>query len=197
MYIKMQSDKSLTITIPTTVYRGETNADLITFLLPAVYEEKNIADCSIVMRYVLPDGTGCSDVLDMEPELYKGHCQCTTPINTRLTVQEGKVLLWLTASDHQDGVVIKTGEVIITVRPSRNLYDYLPQGQLDQLDLLDAKVAQLQGTKADDLVYNTEDNSLRLSANGEEIGDVVILEGGGSGEIGAVQRIDGGTAEGA
>ena len=196
MYIKMQDDKSLLITVPTTIYRGETNADLITFLLPSVYGDKSIADCTVSMRYVLPDGTGYSDTLALAPELYKTYCQYVVPVDTKLTALEGKVTLWVTAVDAHESVVIKTGETVVTVRPSRDIAAYFTQGKIDQLDLMDVKLARLECGKADNLVYDKTESSLRLSAMGAQIGDSIILEGGGSGEIGAIHRIDGGGAAG-
>ena len=149
MYVRMNEDKNLLITVNTTIYRGETNADLITFLIPAVYEDVNIADCGVLMRYVLPDGTGHSDALVCKPEPYKSHLQFSTPVNTRLTTQEGAIDVWLTAIDINDNVVLKTGEISITVSPSKNVVDYFDKEQIDQLDRIDAEIARLKSAGAE------------------------------------------------
>ena len=171
MYIKMNSDKSLVITVQTTIYRGEQNADMITFLIPAEYEGKNVADCSVSMRYVLPDGTGLSDVLAYQPETYRGYLQYRTPANTRMTSQAGTVTIWLNCFDEDNNVLFKTGEAPVVIRPSRDISDYLPQDDLDQIDLLSAKIADLERRKADNIVFHTEDNTLQLLSEGAEIGD--------------------------
>lgn len=181
MYIKMNDDKSLIITVPTTIYRGEKNADLITFLIPAKYENQNVADCSVVMRYILPDGTGHSDALVYLPEMYKGYLQYSTPVNTRLTAQEGQVTIWLTGFDLEDNVVLKTSEVLIKVEASRNITDHLSQGDLDQLDQMSAKILDLEQRKADNITFHAEDNTLQLVADGSEIGDRVEIPVGANG----------------
>lgn len=183
MYIKMNDDKSLIITVPTTIYRGEKNADLITFFIPAEYEGKNIADCSIVMRYILPDGTGRSDALVYLPEMYKGYLQYSTPVNTRLTAQEGQVVIWLTGFDLEDNVVLKTSEVLIKVEASRNVTDYLSQEDLDQLDQMSVQIADLERRKADNITFRSEDNTLQLIADGAEIGDRVEIPVGKDGTV--------------
>lgn len=179
MYIKMNSDKSLIVTVSTTLYRGEKNADLITFLIPAEYEGKNVADCSIVMRYVLPNGIGRSDALVYQPEMYKGYLQYSTPANTRLTSEEGVITIWLTGFDMDDNVLFKTGEVPVTISPSKDIADYLPQEDLDQMDQLAAQVADLERRKADSITFHVEDNTLQLLANHSEIGDRVEIPVGG------------------
>ena len=171
MYIKMNDDKSLIITVPTTIYRGEKNADLITFLIPAEYEGKNVADCSVMMRYILPGGTGRSDALVYLPEMYKGYLQYSTPVNTRLTSEAGVATVWLTGFDMDDNVIFKTGEVPVQIESSKNLTDYLPQEDLDQLDQLAAQIALLERSKADNIMIHPEDRTVQLIANGSEIGD--------------------------
>ena len=183
MYIKMNSDKNLIITVLTTIYRGDKNADLITFLLPAEYEGKNIADCSITMRYVLPNGIGRSDSLVYQPEMYKGYLQYSTPVNTRLTSEEGVVTIWLTGFDMDDNVLFKTGEVPVTISPSKDITDYLPPEDLDQMDQLAAQVADLERRKADSITFHAEDNTIQLLSNHSEIGDRVEIPGGGDNAV--------------
>lgn len=175
MYIKMNSDKTLIITIPTTIYRGETRADIITFLVPATYEDINIADCAMMMRYVLPNGIGKSESLAYQPEMYKGYLQFSTVVNTRLTTQEGDVTVWLSAFDNNDGVVFKTGETVVTVSPSKDITNYMPQEDLDQLEQLSARMDALERTQVDNITFNAEDSTIQLTANGEPVGDRITI----------------------
>lgn len=149
MYIKMNSDKSLIITIPTTIYRGENKADLITFLVPAEYGDINMADCAMMMRYILPDGTGESEPLSYLPEMYKDYLQFSTVANTRLTAGDGEIIVWLTAIGDDGSTVLKTGEAIVPVYPNRDIADYMQPEELDQLDMLAAKVAELEQNAVD------------------------------------------------
>lgn len=175
MYIKMNSDKSLVITIPTTIFRGETRADLITFLVPAEYEGINLADCAMLMRYILPDGAGKSEPLSYLPEMYKSYLQFSTIVNTRLTAQDGEVIVWLTAIDGDDGVVLKTGEAIIDIQPSKDIADYFPEEDLDQLDQLAARISELEDTKADNIIFDDVNSTIQLTANGKPIGDKIVI----------------------
>lgn len=182
LIIKMTNDKELVVTIKTTIYRGESRADLITFLIPMEYENQNMANCAMVMRYVLPDGSGKSESLSYLPEPYKNYLQFSTVVNTRLTAQEGEVTIWLTAFDNNDSVVLKTGEAIIDIEPSKDITDYMRDEDLDQLDALSAKVvklesgvAELSAESADNLVYDATAKTLQLSNDGELIGDPVDM----------------------
>lgn len=180
MYVKMSADKQLLITIPTTLYRGETNADMITFLVPAMYEGKNVADCTVTMKYILPDGIGKSEVLDCKPEKYREFLQYVTSVNTNLTAQAGEIVFWLSAIDFADAVVFKSGEAVTVVHESRDISDYLSPDDLDQLDALDARVALLEASKADNIVFHGEDSTIQLVANGQPIGDRVRIAVEGS-----------------
>lgn len=173
LIIKMNSDKSLLITIPTTIYRGEKNADLITFLVPMEYACHNMADCAAVMRYILPDGVGRSEGLNYDPLPYKNYLQFSTIADTRLTSNDGIVTLWLTFFNGNDEVVLKTGEVNVPISKNKNIYDYLPDEELDQLDQLVARIEYLDAMKADNLELN--DRVLQLTSNGKLIGDAVHL----------------------
>ncbi|MGM9608353.1 MAG: hypothetical protein ACI3XJ_12695 [Oscillospiraceae bacterium] len=176
MYIKMNNDKSLLITVPTTIYRGEGNADLITFLLPTKYEGIDIEGCSVAMRYILPSGMGGSDALARIPEMYKGYLQYSTTVNPGFTSEEGVVTVWLTIFSSDGNAVFKTSKVLIPIEPSQDITESLPDEDLDQLDQLAAQIADLDRRKADNIVLNDEDNTIQLLANDDEIGDRIQLD---------------------
>jgi len=184
MYIRMDSNKNLAISVNTTIYRGETNADLITFLLPAKYGEITLADCAIMLRYISPSGVGRSEPLRYLPEMYKDNLQFATVANTRLTAEDGNLTVWLTALDFNDNIVLKTGEVAIHIEPSKNIADYMPQEDLDQLDQMAAQIAYLDQVKADDLDYQKDSGTLQLKSNGVLIGSEVVFGAGGPGSSG-------------
>lgn len=182
MIIKMNDDKSLVITIPTTIYRGEQNANLITFLVPMNYGEHNLADSAMVMRYILSNGEGKSEPLSYLPEPYKNYLQFSTVANTRLTSEDGEITLWLTAFNTDDDLVLKTGEIIINITPSKDIVDYMPKEELDELDALTAKIAELMAItdelddeKADSIVYDSETKMIQLASDGELIGDSIDM----------------------
>ena len=189
MYVKMQTDKSLVVTVPTTIYRGEANADTLIFLLPVQYDYISVADCTVMLRYIDPKDVGHSEQLSLQPEMYNQYLQYAIRIDTKLTDIAGSVRLWLSCVSSNDNAVFKTGELTITIRESVAIEEHLPPEDLDQIDKLVLAVENLERTKADNLVYDAEDGSLQLSAEGVLIGDEVILDGTGDFEI-----IDGGGA---
>lgn len=66
--VKMNVDKSLQTTIKATIYQYDKNADTLVVLLPMTYEDKNISDCTVLLRYILPNEVGKSEELEMCPE---------------------------------------------------------------------------------------------------------------------------------
>lgn len=190
MYIKMQDNKSLIVTVPSTIYRGETGSDVMTFLIPNQYENVEIANSSVLIRYIDADEVGHSEQLKLLPEMYNGYLQYTLPIDTDVTSNAGILTLWLSCISYDDIAVFKTGELEVEIKPSKSIEEYLPVEDLDQIDRLAIEVSNLKNTKADNLVYDADDGSLQLSASGVPIGDEVTVVGGG----GDYNIIDGGGA---
>lgn len=188
MYVKVQDNKTLLVTVPTTIFRGETGADTLTFLIPQTYEGLKVADCSVMLRYIRADQVGHSEELKLIPEMYNGYLQYAIAIDTDVTSEAGDVRLWLSCISYEDAVIFKTGELTINVLPSPEIEKYLPMEDLDQLDRLEVAVKTLEDTKADNLLYDSSAGSIQLSAAGKPIGDEVIAGDG------AYSIIDGGGA---
>ena len=174
--IKMNEDKSLVTTVQSTIYQNEKNADTLVFLLPKFYEEENLADCAVLLRYILPDGTGKSEELEMTPIPYnKEYYRYRLKVNTRVTAVPGSIELWICAINMYDNTVLKTGTAAIEVTAVKEIMDYLAPEDLNQLDRLTAKVKHLEESKADDLAVNEEGNTIQLTAKGTPVGQSVEL----------------------
>ena len=156
--IKMDSnnDKSLITTIKSKIYQGERNADTLVFLVPMEFENQNLADCTMLLRYILPDGTGKSEELELDVEPYNNHYRYKLKTSSKFTEISGKVELWLSAVDMYDNFILKSGSMFIDILPSKNISDYLSSEDLDQLDKLSAKVESLEKNKADNIIYDQE-----------------------------------------
>jgi len=102
------------------------------------------------------------------------------PVGCPMTDQGGAVELWLSILDRDGTVVIKTGSNYLFVEERKTVSDYYPAEKRELLDALAADVETLKRTKADNLVYNAEDNFLQLSAEGEPIGDKVMMSDDGA-----------------
>lgn len=175
--IKMENDKTLFATIESTIFEGESGADVITFLTPKNYNDINLADCTMLCRYILPDGIGYSDVLNLYPVPYNDDLyQYKLPVGSKLTSKQGKVELWLTAIDYADKTILKTDTISIQIMASKNIVDYLSNEDLNQLDALAAKIEEIESSQVDSLIYDPDDKILQLSADGEPVGDAVSTE---------------------
>jgi hypothetical protein len=174
MIIKMNKDKQLLITVPSAIYRGETKADLITFLVPTKYGNKNMAECAATLRYLRPDGTGKIEDLTYVPSQYEDYVEFSTTINSQFTQQAGIVTAWITFLDANEAIVLKSGEARIYVADSKDIYDYLDEGDLDQFEKLVTRLDYLDASKADNVDF--DDRVLQLTSNGNPIGDAVVIE---------------------
>lgn len=173
--IKMERDKSLVTTIRSKIYQGERNADTLLFLIPMYYENVNLADCTMLLRYILPNGAGRSEEIEMDPEPYRNFYCYRLKVGTRFTEFAGKIELWLSAVNMYDNYIFKSNETFVEIEPAKNISNYFPPEDLDQLDKLSAKVDLLEQKKADNLVFDEESKHLQLSSNGALIGDSVNL----------------------
>lgn len=174
--IKMSDNKELLTTVRGTIYQNEKRADTLVFLIPQVYEEKDMADCSLLLRYVLPSGSGRSEEIEMDPEPYNSEFyRYRLKLSTRFTSEFGKIKLWLTAVGLDNTVILESGEAEVPVLQRKDIDEYLSEKDLSKLDQLDVKVAKLQKEKADNLSYDKETRRLRLTADGAEIGDEVVV----------------------
>ncbi len=174
--IKMNNDKSLITTIKATIYQNEKNADTLVFLVPQTYERIDMADSTMLLRYILPNGIGKSEELEMDPEPYKTYYQYRLKVTTAITSMPGKIELWLSAIDLHDNLIFKSGTAFIEVSPSKDITDYFSGEDMEQLDRLNAKVAILEQNKADNIIYDCDGNYLQLTANGAPIGDKIDME---------------------
>lgn len=174
--IKMNTDKSLTTTIKSTIYQREKNADTLVFLVPMTYDDIDMADCTMLIRYILPSGIGKSEELEMDPEPYKTYYQYRLKVTSMITSVPGKIELWLSAFDLQDNLIFKSGTAFIEVSPSKDITDYFSGEDMEELDKLNAKVALLEQSKADNIIYDDEGNYLQLTASGVPIGNKIDME---------------------
>lgn len=174
--IKLTEDKVLETTVFSTIYRGEKDADVLVFLIPKTYGEVSLANCTVLLRYILPNGTGVSEKLAMYPLPYnKEYYQFKLGVDSRFTDKAGDIELWLTVIDMADEVVLKTGSTVVTITPCKEIDDYLPPSSLGQLDQMALKLEKMQKSKADSLTYDKERRALQLTADGVEIGDPVTV----------------------
>lgn len=174
--LKMEDGKELITTVRGTIYQYERNADTLVFLLPQKYEETDMADCTVYMRYVLPSGSGYSETIEMDPIPYNDeYYRYRLKAASRFTKEFGLITLWLTALKHDSEVLLETGDAVVPVLERKNIDEFLSDDDKSKIDLLDEKIAQLQRDKADGLSYDKETRKLQLTADGIAIGEDVTV----------------------
>lgn len=118
--IKMNDDKSLSANIKATIYQGERRADTLVFFIPMQYDQINIADCDLKLKYILPDGSEREELLSMDLEPYKTYYSYRLSITSHFTEIDGRIELWLVAIGSNDNIVLKTGTHNITILKKKN-----------------------------------------------------------------------------
>ena len=148
------------------------------------------------MEYVRPVSRKYeTEYLTLSAEKYNDtYLQYQLPIDTNLTQEVGKVEIALTfaiteldASGNGIQRVRKISPMTIEVLPVVAWADIIPDSALSALDQriikLDAQMRALSEytpgsdvVGADNLIHNTEDDTIQLSANGVPVGDKVSLK---------------------
>lgn len=83
--IFMNTDKSLIQTKKMTIYQRENLVDKIKFLIPQKYEDLNLEELKVVLKYVDQGNIAHAEYLQKEDALYENMLSYILPINTSLT----------------------------------------------------------------------------------------------------------------
>lgn len=180
--ILMRSDKSLVATQKTTLHQRENLVDKIQFLVPEFYEDINLGDFKVILKYITQTNYPHTEVLN-KSELKKGMLVYTLPIDTKLSAFCGDINLRLSFIkndlDNSQQQVLHSKDIVITIQKLDDYYSYKNEDieLIDKFILdVDSKIKELNEIssiydykKADNLLI--ENNMLRLMANGEPIGD--------------------------
>lgn len=192
--IIMNSDKSLTASVKTTLYQREKLADKIQFLLPQKYGDFDIRDATILLKYIDQGNVSHAEKLVMDEELYKERVRCVIDVDTNLTRFAGDILIHLdivklNTDGEISGSVLTTGELTITISSLRDYFAYVSD---ESLDIINRNTLELEAMrKAYDILINSYEDSvddltltedlLQVSANGVPKGNGVSLSSiGGS-----------------
>lgn len=165
------------------------------FLVPPCYNGYDMSKCTVMMRYMLPISKEFkTEKLELLEDKYEGHLKYMLPIDTNLTKEWGDIELNLTFTmlDVDDN-----GNVVQRVRKTgnHNLYitqlpdwdSVIPDSALSALDQRilkqDEQIKALENlanilgkNQVDDLVYNSDEDTLQLSSNGVAIGNKVSIK---------------------
>ena len=183
--IIMNDDKQLITSVRKIFYQRENMVDKIQFLFPEYYEDVNLTDCTVVLKYIDIGNVLHSEVLAKDSELYKGKFRCILPVNTKLSMFAGNIIvrinfLKIDSETGQTSEVLKTGESVLTILAD-NTID-CNSDITEKMIALQAKineqerlVEELKATKADNIVLDNETHELHLTANDELIGNKISM----------------------
>lgn len=192
--ILVNNDNSLITSIKERIMQRSKLVDSLHFLVEPIYKELDMSDFTVMLEYILPISKEYkTEILVKSENLYKEMLEYKLPFNTELTKEAGDIEVKLTFSKvdlDTDGndiqYVRKTSATTIPIIAIETWCDIIPDKALDAIDqriiktdaqikaLLEAnEITRLE--KADNLVLDSENQELYLTAEGNQIGNKVKL----------------------
>ena len=173
--------------------------DTLVFVANPIYRNTHdMTNATVMLEYIRPVSRKYeTEILELSDERYgDGFLQYKLPFDTNLTAEAGKVELQLTfvytdLDVHGNGIqrVRKTSPTIIEIIPIAAWSDIVPDSALAGLDqrliVMNAQIRAIDemnqivaDSKADNIKYNENENSLQLLSGDKEIGNKVTLKTG-------------------
>ena len=194
--IIVNEDNSLYGSVKEVIMQRSKLANKLCFIVHSMYKDIDMTDATVVLEYLLPISKKYkSEYLILSEERYKDcYLQYVLPFDTNLTSEAGKVEIQLTfiktgldenGNDIQR--VRKTSSTFIEITPITAWSDIIPDDALTALDqrilkqdaqirALNNLVDVLDGSMVDNLVYDSTNETLQLSARGTGVGDKVSVK---------------------
>lgn len=194
--ILVEQDNSLYGSHKERIMQRSTGVDSLMFIVDPIYRNvHDMTSASVMLEYLLPVSKAYkTEYLTLSDERYNNHyLQYKLPLNTSLTSEAGKIELQLTfvytdLDANGNGIqrVRKTSATTIEIIPISAWSDIIPDAALSSLDQRLLKLdAQMRGLNeymnvldsntVDNLVYDSNNETLQLSAKGVGIGDKVSV----------------------
>jgi hypothetical protein len=196
--ILVNNSNELIVTVKERIMQRSKLMDNLHFLVEPKYKEHDMSGFTVMMEYILPISREYkTEFLTKSDALYKDMLEYKLPFDTCLTKEHGKIELQLTFTKVEldpEGqakqYVRKTSPCTITIVPIAAWSDVVADSALSAFDQrliqMDAMVGALSDmgqymyeNKADNIIYNAEDQYIQLTANGEPIGDRISWVNGG------------------
>jgi hypothetical protein len=165
-------------------------------LVPPHYNGYDMSQCTVTMRYMLPISKKFkTETLVLSDERYEEYLKYVLPVDTCFTKEWGDVELNLTFTmldTDENGNIVqrvrKTENHILYITKLPDWDSIIPDSALSALDQRilkqDAQIKALEQladsfdgniSMVDDLIYNEEEDTLQLSANGVGVGNKVSV----------------------
>ena len=113
----MNEDKSLVKTARSVIYQGEKNADTIRFLIPKHYEDKDVANCKVVLKYRLPyeDEDINLQMSQNNNLLYDEYYCYETKIDADMTKSIGRIKIRIGIIGEDNSYILKSANTYIDI----------------------------------------------------------------------------------
>ena len=198
--ILVNQDNTLTTSVKERIMQRSKLVDELHFLVDPIYKGLDMSDFTVTMEYILPVSKKyITEILVKSNEPYnskinKEMLEYTLPFDTKLTREPGdiKVQLTFTKVDLDEygnnrQYVRKISETTIHITPISAWSDIIPDESLNAIDMamlqLEGKIKQVDeiantynNIKADNIKLDDETKELYLTANGDAIGDRILIE---------------------
>ena len=164
------------------------------FLAPPCYNGYDMSKCIVTMRYLLPISREFkTETLVLSDEKYEEYLKYILPIDTCFTKEYGDIELNLTFTmldvDDNGNIVQrvrKTENHILTITQLPDWDSIIPDSALSALDqrilkqdaqikALSSLAEMIDSKQVDNLVYNSDNETLQLSSKGVPVGNKVSV----------------------
>ena len=194
--ILVNDDNSLYGSCKSRIMQRSKCVDTLTFVVNHIYKGIDMTGATVMLEYLLPISKKYkTEYLVLSEERYKDcFLQYKLPFDTNLTSEAGAVEVQLTfvytdLDEKGRGIqrVRKTSTTTIDITPISAWSDIIPDESLSALDqrilAQDAQIRALadlanvlNDNQVDNLVYNSAEDTLQLSAKGVGVGDKVSVK---------------------
>lgn len=143
IYILLNADMDLVITVNKPIYRGDNLARKITYLIPTTIGEIDMMVANVYLCYVRADGTPDVVVLErMEEKYNETYLQYRFPVDAKLTKYAGPVCTWMQifSGDACKPTTAKSGECVLRIQESKDMDEYVSDSTLTAIYQLHSKM---------------------------------------------------------
>ena len=133
MYIKLDEQMQLTVTVREPLYRGDNLNRKLIYLTPMQIGEIDLASATLYLSYIRADGVADIICLERSEEQYnENYYQYTVPVTCKLSKYPGVVCTWISiyAGSAECPKISKSSECVLQIQDSKNMDDYLCDHQL-------------------------------------------------------------------
>ena len=164
MVLKMSKDKTLVMTVSSTTYKDEHNAETIKIIMPKQVDNNDLKQCSVWLCFMNEEKLGKAiDVSEFLKDYSSSHYYIEIPMDNIFTYVAGEVKIWLKLLDSQTEMVDKTNYVI------KHIYKH-PDEELD------GEITEQERSVLESLALKIDSTSIQLGEVTAKVEDIISGE---------------------